>query len=158
MLNRLLRVAAIGIVVAALPSVAAAQAITGIALYEQYCGTCHASPAAGSRAPDRVALAQLSPEAILEAITTGPMTVNAEGLSPAQKRSLAELLAARPLGSMTSGSIATMSNHCTPRALTDPMRGPRWSGWGVDTGNSRFQSGAAAGLTTVDVPKLKLKW
>src|SRR5262245_42870174 len=158
MLNRLLRVAAIGVVVAALPSIARAQAITGIALYEQYCGTCHASPAAGSRAPDRVALAQLSPEAIREAITTGPMTVNAEGMSPAQKRSLAELLAARPLGSATSGSIATMSNHCTPRPLTDPMRGPRWSGWGVDTGNSRFQSGAAAGLTTGDVPKLRLKW
>ena len=86
------------------------------------------------------------------------MTVNAEGMSPAQKRILAEHLALRPLGSTTSGSVAAMPNHCSPKPLTDPTRGPLWSGWGVDAGNSRFQPAPAAGLAAADVPKLKLKW
>jgi polyvinyl alcohol dehydrogenase (cytochrome) len=142
----------------ALPRFASAQVTQGIALYEQYCSACHSSPAQGSRAPDRLALGQRTPEAILDAITTGPMAVNAEGMSPAQKRVLAEHLALRPLGSMTSGSVAAMPNHCPARPLADPARGPSWTGWGVDSGNSRFQPAAAAGLTAADVPKLKLKW
>src|SRR5262245_49434028 len=89
-----------------IPMFASAQAITGIALYEQRCSTCHSAPAAGSRAPDRQTLGQLSPEAILEAITTGPMAVNAEGMSATEKRILAEHLALRPLGSTSSGSVA----------------------------------------------------
>src|SRR5207247_6207717 len=68
-----------------LPAVASAQVITGIALYEQYCSSCHSAPAAGSRAPDRVALSQLTPEAILDAITPGPLAINAEGKPPVKK-------------------------------------------------------------------------
>jgi polyvinyl alcohol dehydrogenase (cytochrome) len=51
-----------------------------------------------------------------------------------------------------------MPNHCSPKPLTDPTRGPLWSGWGADSGNSRFQPAPAAGLAAADVPKLKLKW
>jgi len=40
----------------------------------------------------------------------------------------------------------------------DPTSGPRWSGWGQNTNNTRFQDAAAAGLTAADVPRLKLKW
>src|SRR4029450_11603557 len=112
-------------------------------------------PPAGRPPPDRRGLGQLTPEAILDAITTGPMAVNAEGMSAAEKRVLAEHLALRPLGSSTTGSVSAMPNHCTPKPLADPTSGPRWSGWGVDAGNSRFQPAAAAGLTAADVPKLK---
>src|SRR5690349_17731589 len=130
--------------ISVVPQVASAQVITGIALYEQHCGTCHSSPAAGSRAPDRQALGQLTPEAILEAITTGPMAVNAEGMSAAEKRILAEQIAMRPIGSTTSGSVSAMPNHCAAKPLGDPTRGPQWSGWGVDPGNSRFQPAVSA--------------
>ena len=37
-------------------------------------------------------------------------------------------------------------------------KGPQWPRWGVDFENTRFQSAAAAGMTTADIPKLKLKW
>lgn len=33
-----------------------------------------------------------------------------------------------------------------------------WNGWGVDYRNSRFQPGAAAGLTPGQVSRLQLKW
>src|SRR4051794_9491280 len=83
----------VALVSLAIPTPASAQGTAGIAPYEQYCSSCHSAPAAGSRAPDRLALGQLTPEAILDAITTGPMVVNAEGMTPAQKRTLAEHLA-----------------------------------------------------------------
>ena len=51
-----------------------------------------------------------------------------------------------------------MPNRCPPKPFADPARGPRWSGWGVDAGNSRFQPAAVAGLTAAEVPKLELKW
>ena len=35
---------------------------------------------------------------------------------------------------------------------------PAWNGWGVDYRNSRFQPGAAAGLTPGQVSRLQLKW
>ena len=116
----------------------AAQAITGMALYEERCGTCHNAPAAGSRAPDRVALSQRTPESILDALTTGVMTVNAEGLSANQKRNIAEQLAQRPIGSSAAGGVASMTNRCPAKAFANPAGAPSWSGWGVDTGNSRF--------------------
>jgi polyvinyl alcohol dehydrogenase (cytochrome) len=152
------RTALVGAIALGVSVRVSAQAMTGLNLYEQYCSSCHSSPAAGSRAPDRVALSQLTPEAILDAITGGPMAVNAEGMTPGQKRALAEALALRPLGSTTSGSVAAMSGHCAEAAPASAGQGARWSGWGVDSGNSRFQSGSAAGLTAADVPRLKLKW
>ena len=137
---------------------AAAQAISGLALYEQHCGTCHSSPAPGSRAPDRVALSQRTPEAILEAITTGVMTVNAAGLTPAQKRVVAETVALRPLGSLDSGHVSAMKNQCAPTPFGDPAKSGMWSGWSAEAGNTRFQPAAAARLTPTQVPGLTLKW
>ena len=69
LLNAYVGVVAPAILLLAVPTLASAQVITGIALYEEHCSMCHSSPAAGSRAPDRQALGQLTPEVILEAIT-----------------------------------------------------------------------------------------
>jgi len=140
------------------PASAFGQATTGLALFEQYCGSCHNTPAAGSRAPDRVSLSQRTPEAILDTITNGSMAVNASALTPAQKRVLAEQLTLRPLGSLASGSIDAMQGRCSAKPFTDPSSGPMWSGWGADPGNSRFQPAASAGLSAQQVPNLKLKW
>jgi polyvinyl alcohol dehydrogenase (cytochrome) len=129
-----------------------------IPLFDQHCASCHASPAPGSRAPDRTGLAQRTPEAILEAITTGAMAANATGMNDSQKRSLAETLAGRPLGALTAGQASAMNNHCAGKPLGDPTQGPMWSGWGPDATNARFQAQPAAGLTSAQVPKLTLKW
>lgn len=133
-----------------------AQVLTGMALFEQHCGRCHSSQTAGSRAPDRLALSQRTPEAILEAITTGSMRVNAQGLTDAQKRLVAEQLTLRPLGSSASGAASTMKNPCSATPVAASASTSRWSGWGVDPGNSRFQP--AGGLAIDAVPNLQLKW
>jgi len=137
---------------------ARAQALQGIALFEQHCGSCHAAPAAGSRAPDRQALSQRTPEAILDAITTGSMATNAAALSVPQKRLLAEQLTHRPLGAAAAGVAAAMKNQCVSKPFSDPSRSPSWNGWGVDSTNGRFQPASAAGLSAEQVPRLALKW
>ncbi len=139
------------------PAAARAQILGGMSLFEQRCGRCHAGSTAGTRAPDRVALSQLTPERVLDAITTGSMVVNAQGLTDAQKRTIAEQLTLRPLGASASGAKSAMSGWCetgsAPGELPEPAR---WSGWGVDAGNSRYQ--AQPGVTAEQVPTLALKW
>jgi polyvinyl alcohol dehydrogenase (cytochrome) len=149
-------VLALGLLVASAQD-SGAQVLTGLALFEQHCGSCHSAPAPGSRAPDRIALSQRTPESILEAITTGAMAANAEGLTPEQKRVLAEQLALRPLGATSSADMSLMSGRCgAPPASRDLLGGSGWSGWGVDAGNSRYQPDP--GLTAQQIPSLELKW
>src|SRR5262245_20340153 len=140
------------------PAIAAAQAIQMLGLFEQRRGTCHTKPAADSRAPDRNSLRQRTPEAVLDALTTGSMKVNAEGLTERQMRMLAEYITERPLGSVLAGEASKMPNRCAAKPLGDPLAGPAWNGWGADGANTRFQPAAAAGLRAEQVPNLKVKW
>ncbi|HUR35659.1 MAG TPA: PQQ-binding-like beta-propeller repeat protein [Vicinamibacterales bacterium] len=148
---------ALGFLALMCPSALDAQVLAGMALFEQHCGACHSSPAAGSRAPDRIALSQRTPEAILEAITTGSMALNAQALTLAQKRIVAEQLALRPIGAAAAGAASAMKNICGLAASPDAGSATgRWSGWGVDRGNSRYQP--SGGLTAAQMPNLSLKW
>jgi polyvinyl alcohol dehydrogenase (cytochrome) len=144
--------------VAAWPASASAQAIQALGIFEQRCGSCHTKPAADSRAPDRDSLRQRTPEAVYDALTTGSMKINAEGLTDAQKKMIAEFITERPLGAALAGQASAMPNRCANRPIGALLTGPAWNGWGVDGGNTRFQPAAAAGLTADQVPKLKLKW
>ena len=137
---------------------ARAQVLQGMTLFGQRCGSCHDRPAADSRAPDRTALSQRTPESILDAITTGVMKDNAAGVTDAQKRVLAEQLTGRPIGGSQAGQASAMTNRCAAAPFRDPSAAPMWSGWGVDSGNSRFQPTPGPGMTPDGVSKLALKW
>ena len=57
------------------------------------------------------------------------------------------------------GVKAQEVGRCTaPAPMGDVQSAPRWTSWGNDYANSRFQPAAMAGITAADVPKLKLKW
>ena len=135
-----------------------AQVLQGLSLFQQHCAACHAAPSADSRAPNRDALRDRTPESILDSLTTGAMAPVAAKIPDNQKRIIAEFLTGRPLGAAASGHASAMKNLCPQRDLGDPLTGPMWNGWGVDLTNGRFQSAAAAGLTADSVPRLKLKW
>jgi mono/diheme cytochrome c family protein len=47
--------------------------LNGQKLFEQRCTTCHGNANSAQRAPDRETLMKLTPEAVLAALTTGPM-------------------------------------------------------------------------------------
>jgi len=95
--------------VGAWPASASAQAIQALGVFEQRCGSCHTKPAADSRAPDRDSLRQRTPESVYDALTTGSMKVNAEGLTDAQKRMIAEFITERPLGAALAGIQVTVA-------------------------------------------------
>lgn len=140
------------------PGSLSAQVLQMMPLFESRCAQCHGANAAAQRAPDRTMLAQMAPERILAALTTGSMVANATGISDGQKRSLAELLSGRPLGSSASGQASAMQGQCTAKPAFTPAAGPRWSGWGNDLMNSRMQTAEGAGIRAAQVPNLQLKW
>ncbi len=130
----------------------------GISAFERECSKCHGN-AAVERAPTPAAIRQMPPERIYAALTTGVMQTQAANLTDEQKRRLAEYMGGRPLGSAAVGDASQMPNRCPGDAkLPDPTKSPEWNGWGVDVHNTRFQDAQGAGITTAQIPGLKLKW
>jgi len=124
----------------------------GESLYRQHCATCHDSGL--SRAPNRTAMAHMSPENIRLALTTGAMSKPAAGLSPAQLDSLIRFLADQS----TAQPQPVAANACPADAAPFADSQPHWNGWGADPSQPRFQSAEMAQLRADQVPKLKLKW
>ncbi|HYM22343.1 MAG TPA: PQQ-binding-like beta-propeller repeat protein [Vicinamibacterales bacterium] len=126
----------------------------GRTVYEHDCAHCHNG--SEPRAPSPEALRGRSPQAILDALTSGPMRYQGLTLSGAERRAVAEFLAGRTLrGSVAGASIG----RCMPvRTLGDPAKGPAWTGWSPTVENAHFQPAAQAGLTADQIPNLRLKW
>lgn len=131
----------------------------GVMEFQEYCASCHETPAPGTRVPTRAELKAMPPAMIFESMTVGTMKPNAQELSEEQMRRIAEWLSGRPLVDIDRSADA-MANACPDGAkLGNPLVGGRWLGWSPDsTTNGRYQSAGAAGLDAAAVPKLKLKW
>src|SRR5579862_3999321 len=114
----------------------AADAPDGAALYKRDCAVCHDNSAT-SRAPNREALAQRSPEAVVEALN-GIMRIPGSRLSAVERRALAEYLTGKKLGGDVTGSTV---GRCTAQpAFAAPASGPAWNGWSPDLNNTVFQA------------------
>jgi len=133
--------------------------LQGQGFFIENCSTCHKNANEAPKAPSQQSLMQMTPEAVLAALSSGPMAEQAKSLTDSQKRMIAIYLGGRPLGSAEAGDARTMPNHCAANPdLGDPLNGSAWNGWGVDLANTRFQPAKAADLTASKVPRLKLKW
>jgi len=137
-------------VVSGFSRTASAQSIDAAAVYQKSCAQCHDEPQ--GRTPSRDALKDRTPEAMLQSLTTGSMSVTAIALSMAEKRAVSEYLAGKALG---AGGESAGLCASRPGTLGD-ISASSWNGWGSDTANSRYQP--KPGLTAADVPNLKLKW
>ena len=126
----------------------------GILTFTNRCASCHDTAKNG--APDRYTLNRFTPEQILAKMTNGSMAPFAEAMTEFEKRVVAVYLGGRPLGASDAGAAENMQNRCSTNPAFDPDAGASWSGWGADSGNTRFQQ--TPGLSATDVPKLKLKW
>ncbi len=101
----------------------------------------------------------MTPELIYNALTTGVMRQQAEGLTDEGRRAIAEFLGDRKLGAGETGAASAMPNRCAANpSMGNLSSAPAWNGWGVDMMNTRFQPAARAGLTPGTVPGLRLKW
>ena len=141
----------------ALTAPASAQAPDGAAVYQTACASCHAQPAPDSRAPSREILAQLAPESVLTALTSGQMFRQGSALSDAERRAVSAFIAGRPVGTPAPPSTV---GRCTaaPPAISTADLSNGWNGWGAGVANTRFQSADKGGLTAPMIPRLKLKW
>lgn len=139
-----------------LPGMLHAQELNAAALYTRHCAACHDT--GENRAPRRDALLSMTAERVLASMETGTMVTMANNRTAAERRALAEFLSGKRLGMplVTTPSAAAM---CQDRAAAfDPDADARWTAWGMNASNTRFQDGASARLTAADVPRLRLKW
>jgi len=144
---------ATGLVLAA--SAALAQRVDGAAVFSQNCAACHAAHGS-QRAPQLESLRLLQPKFVLDTLTSGAMRVQAMRLNPAEMRAVAEYVTGKTMMAETfDPSIGRCLAH---QPMSDVSATPRWTSWGADLANRRFQPRAMAGITAEDVPKLKLKW
>jgi polyvinyl alcohol dehydrogenase (cytochrome) len=133
-------------------SAAATAAAQGAILFKAKCASCH-EPAV-DRAPSKDSLARHFPDDIFAALKSGVMQPMAAGLSDDEIKSIATYL--------TSGLISSSAAQpaADPPACTSAskfaMTGPGWNGWSIDARNSRYQPDP--GLSSAQVPRLKVKW
>jgi polyvinyl alcohol dehydrogenase (cytochrome) len=124
----------------------------GASLYKQNCAMCH-DASDTTRAPAPTALRLMSPENVVKALESGVMKEQGAPLSTIERKTLAEFLTGKAIGSQQASSIGM----CADSKTFSPA-GKNWNGWGADLANTRFQSEENAGLNADQVPKLKLKW
>ena len=99
----------------------------------------------------------MTPERILQVMTTGAMRSAAAALSDQDRRLIAEWVGGRKLDSDLAGAAEKMTNVCASHPQVRESNAPAWNGWGVDYRNSRFQPDAAAKLSPGQVSHLLLK-
>jgi polyvinyl alcohol dehydrogenase (cytochrome) len=125
----------------------------GEAIYRQTCAACHDS--GFERAPQRWQMQDMTPEAILRALTSGPMRDQGAALSEGQRTGVAEYIAGRELGT----HVPAAPNLCdSAHAAFDRSELPAFSGWGLDPAGTHAISPANAGINRRNLGRLKLKW
>jgi len=141
------------------PVVSGAQSESaGVAQYFNNCASCHESRDATHQAPITAILKQMTPEHVLDVLTTGSMRSNAAALSDQDKRLIAEWVGGRKIDTESVGAIEKMPNVCSSHPPVRETTALSWNGWGADLHNTRYQTAAAAGLTPAQVSRLQLKW
>lgn len=122
--------------------------------YRQRCASCHDKSV--YKAPHRMFIAMMAPDAVLAAMNDGVMRENATGLSQAQRVAIAEFLTGRDIDAIGEPRLPPDCEGTA--AKLDRSQPPATLGWGIDRRNSRFQRGPVGGLTATNVAGLELKW
>ncbi|HUI58927.1 MAG TPA: PQQ-binding-like beta-propeller repeat protein [Steroidobacteraceae bacterium] len=122
----------------------------GAPVYRNSCSHCHEGQV--PKAPHKMFLQMMAPDAILGALTGGMMKDQGAALTPLARRQVAEYLSGTPLEKAAAPAKAPL---CAAGA-TDTHQPPVAYGWGYD--NARFIPAEVAHLSVSDVPRLKLRW
>jgi polyvinyl alcohol dehydrogenase (cytochrome) len=133
---------------------AVAAAHPGAAVYQKACVQCHEGGVA--RAPHKMFLQMMPADGILKAVEQGVMQTQAAGLTPAERRAVAEYLTGHSLDEVVARRPPPSCDG--PRREFELGRPPAKAGWGVNRENQRFIAAEVAGLTAADLPGLELKW
>jgi polyvinyl alcohol dehydrogenase (cytochrome) len=147
-----MRWVALTLAIAAIPNVAAAQTVSGEALYKTRCAACHDN--ADGRTPPRAVLQAMTPSRILRTLDFGAMMTIAYTLRREEREAVAAFL-----GKPGPEPRPRPEAYCADRSVSViDVTKASWNGWSPSRDNARFVPGPLAGLTAEQVPKLKLKW
>ncbi|GIX30070.1 MAG: hypothetical protein KatS3mg124_0542 [Porticoccaceae bacterium] len=125
----------------------------GAQLYERHCAACH--DRGDARTPSASLLFDMAPEAVLAALTDGPMRAQGAALSPAERRAVAEFLTNRRLEPRRARAEPRCEGAAARFDFSAPP--PFWN-WGLDRGGRHFVPGAVAGIHRDNVARLRLRW
>jgi polyvinyl alcohol dehydrogenase (cytochrome) len=125
--------------------------VSGEAVYQKRCASCHDAPS--SRAPSRADLKTRSVLSIQRTLDFGIMQNVASPMRRDERDAVATWL-----GVAGASSTPPAKAFCADRSVKITASPSGWNGWSPSSGNTRFQSAGAAGLTIDDVRRLKLKW
>lgn len=134
-------------------SAAGLWAQSGGQVYKEACAQCHDGGV--ERVPSRFFLSMMTREGIARSLVSGVMAEQGRTLSPESREAVAAYLTARTEkddAAFLAAGLCMGGSEPAAKSVTS------WARWGLDTSNSRFQPAREAGISTADVPKLKLAW
>jgi polyvinyl alcohol dehydrogenase (cytochrome) len=135
---------------ALLAAIPCAAAVSGEAVYQKRCASCH--DGGNETAPPRDALKQLSVARILRTLDFGVMVNIANPLDREEREAVASYL-----GVQRPDAPVPEAAYCKDRNVSiGASPNPAWNGWSANFTNARYA--AASGITLSQVGKLKLKW
>ncbi len=125
---------------------------SGEQVYQDHCAQCHEGGVA--KAPHKMFLQMMAPDAIYGAMRDGIMQAQASMLNDDEQRAVAEHLAGVSLADYEAPAVPP---SCAAEAF-DYDRPPQSTGWGVGLNNNRYVSEAVGGLDKNAIENLELKW
>ena len=136
------------------PAETAAAVHPGESVYARACASCHQGGV--PKAPHRMFLEMMPADGILVALEGGVMKMQAQDLTEAERRAVAEYLSGQ---SLEQAAARTAAPRCdAARSAFDLAHSPAGTGWGLAPGNQRFIPAEVARLAAADLPGLRLKW
>lgn len=125
-------------------------AADGAGLFAARCMICHSQ---SGRASHLDALSRLTSDFIYESLTNGAMKPQSAGMSAVERRAIAEFIAGAKEQAGAPQKIVPCGKDVVPAAGAGT-----WNGWSPDGSNTRYQPSAAAGISSVNIDALELKW
>jgi polyvinyl alcohol dehydrogenase (cytochrome) len=146
------KLAVIIVVFGALGLPLSAAPVSGEAVYQKRCASCHES--GNPRVPSREALKKLPVPRISRSLDFGTMSNVASSLRRDEREAVATYLG------VAGGIPAPLARaFCSERSVVlTSLSKSEWNGWSPSPSNTRYQPGDTAGLTIDQVRRLKLKW
>src|ERR1700682_4887027 len=123
----------------------------GKSAFLQTCQGCHRDTI-NSRIPAIASLSTITPRAVLAAMETGKMRIQASGLSLIQRKAIAEWVTGAPVKSNEMPKTAYTKFSLAPNINPVPV----YSGWGGDIRSTGFRNSVQAGINKNNIADLKL--
>ena len=132
----------------------AAEVSEGQKLFEQHCASCHGFQTDG-RIPTRFAMTRMNPVAVMAAMTSGSMRVQASMLDAEQKQTLAEALTGKLLSELVMPAAAFCESNSAPVFKESRVYS---SGWGGNMQSTGYVDVDTGGVSKANLQELELAW